>query len=465
MSACVAMGLFFYPRGGSAHVARSLARVGPAHGIELTLAAGSLGEPGEPSHARSFFAGLEVWPVAVGLDEPQRPAVAFLPTYEEGASAGERVFTQVDDRAYERIVEAWIAALSRAGAAAADVLHLHHLTPIHEAALREFADVPIVTQLHGTELALLERIEREPRPVWEYASAWAERMRRWANSSARVIVSAPALAQEAHALLALDRERLVCLANGVDTNTFGCRPLSPEARSALWQHWLSEEPKGWRPGRAAGSVTYSKADVDRFREGAPIVLYVGRYTEAKRLPLLIRAWDGVCAQAGREATLVLVGGYPGEWEDDHPIEVIEKQRARNVFLAGWRDQHEVAAALNASDLLVLPSARESFGLVLVEAMACGLPVIATDCAGPRSIVEHGETGWLVPPDDQQALTEAITHALQNSDERRRRGTAALRHVYERYTWPAIANRLASIYQETRQNSRGVAREHAPSPAR
>ena len=105
------------------------------------------------------------------------------------------------------------------------------------------------------------------------------------------------------------------------------------------------------------------------------------------------------------------------------------------------------------------------GPVLVEAMACGLRVIATDCAGPRSIVEHGETGWLVPPDDQQALTEAITHALRNTDDRRRRGTAALRHAHERYTWPAIANHLASIYQDTRQDSRRVGPERAPSAAR
>ena len=82
------MGLFFFPRGGSAHVARSLAQAAPSHGIALTLAAGSQGEPGEASHAPTFFAGFDVQPVEVGLDEPQRPAIAFLPTYEEGASAG-----------------------------------------------------------------------------------------------------------------------------------------------------------------------------------------------------------------------------------------------------------------------------------------------------------------------------------------------------------------------------------------
>jgi glycosyltransferase involved in cell wall biosynthesis len=447
----VTMGLFFYPRGGSAHVARSLARAGPAHGIELTLAAGSLGEPGARSHAATFFAGFDVEPVEIGLDEPTRPAIAFLPTYEEGASVGERVVARVDDRCYERIVEAWIVALSRARSAGADILHLHHLTPIHEAALRAFPRVPIVTQLHGTELALLEQIERKPHPTWEHGRAWAERMRRWARRSARLIVSAPELAEEARELLALEPSRLVCLANGVDTDVFTCRPLSPQARSALWHRWMLEEPKGWRPGAAPGSVSYGRAELERFRAGAPIVLYVGRYTEVKRLPLLIRAWAHVRAQRGPKATLVLVGGYPGEWEGQHPFDLIEQLKAHDIFLAGWRDQHEVASALNAADLLVLPSARESFGLVLVEAMACGLPVIASDCAGPRTIVEPGQTGWLVPADDEHALAQAITQALQHPEERQRRGTIALQRARERYSWHGAAKRLTTLYNEIQQD--------------
>jgi glycosyltransferase involved in cell wall biosynthesis len=461
------MGLFFYPRGGSAQVARALARAAPAHGIELTLAAGSLGEPGAHSHASTFFAGVDVQPVEIGLDEPTRPAIAFLPTYEEGASAGERLVARVDDRCYERIVEAWIVALSRARSAGADILHLHHLTPIHEAALRAFPGVPIVTQLHGTELALLEQIERRLQPNWEHARAWAERMRHWANRSTRVVVSTPALAEQARELLALEPSRLVRVANGVDTHVFGCRPLSTEARSALWHRWLLEEPKGWRPGRAPGSVSYSRAELGRFRAGGPIVLFVGRFTEAKRLPLLIRAWARV-RELGPEATLVLVGGYPGEWEGEHPFELIERLKAHDIFLAGWRDQHEVASALNAADLLVLASARESFGLVLVEAMASGLPVIATDCAGPSTIVEHGQTGWLVPADDEHALAEAITHALQHPEERRRRGTIALQRARERYSWHAAAKRLATVYQEIQQEPiPQTAQSHAfddPSPA-
>ena len=76
-----------------------------------------------------------------------------------GRAAPDRVFAAVDDEAYERLVAVWGRALARAGAGRADVLHLHHLTPAHEAALRDFPGLPIVGQLHGTELALVRTLE------------------------------------------------------------------------------------------------------------------------------------------------------------------------------------------------------------------------------------------------------------------------------------------------------------------
>jgi glycosyltransferase involved in cell wall biosynthesis len=79
--------------------------------------------------------------------------------------------------------------------------------------------------------------------------------------------------------------------------------------------------------------------------------------------------------------------------------------------------------MNAADLLVLPSVAEAFGLVLVEAMACGLPVIAVDAHGPAKIVEP-ETGWLVPPDDETALADALVVSANDLMERQRRGAYA-----------------------------------------
>jgi phosphatidylinositol alpha 1,6-mannosyltransferase len=83
-------------------------------------------------------------------------------------------------------------------------------------------------------------------------------------------------------------------------------------------------------------------------------------------------------------------------------------------------------------------------------MACGLPVIAADAHGPAQIVAPG-TGWLVPADDQRALTEALLEAASDGDERRRRGERA-RQRSAHYGWPVVADRIARIYGEVAEAS-------------
>jgi glycosyltransferase involved in cell wall biosynthesis len=85
--------------------------------------------------------------------------------------------------------------------------------------------------------------------------------------------------------------------------------------------------------------------------------------------------------------------------------------------------------------------------VLVEGMACGLPVIAVDAHGPAEIVDDGETGWLVAPDDEDALAGALVEAVIHSAERRRRGERAREIARERYAWPALAGRVARVYED------------------
>jgi glycosyltransferase involved in cell wall biosynthesis len=129
-----------------------------------------------------------------------------------------------------------------------------------------------------------------------------------------------------------------------------------------------------------------------------------------------------------------------------------------VILAGWRPHQQLPEALNAADLLVLPSVAEAFGLVLIEAMACGLPVIAADAHGPAQLVAAG-TGWLVPTDDEGALADTLAAAASDPQERKRRGDRALQHSRENYGWPLIASRIADLYQqvvrrvETRRSAR------------
>ena len=85
-------------------------------------------------------------------------------------------------------LDQWERELEAAGAADADVLHLHHLTPMNEAATRTLPDVPVVGHLHGTEVLMLREIEQGPPAGWDHAEAWAERMRRWAQACERLLV-------------------------------------------------------------------------------------------------------------------------------------------------------------------------------------------------------------------------------------------------------------------------------------
>jgi glycosyltransferase involved in cell wall biosynthesis len=96
---------------------------------------------------------------------------------------------------------------------------------------------------------------------------------------------------------------------------------------------------------------------------------------------------------------------------------------------------------------VLPSTREQFGQALVEGMACGLPAIAASSFGASRIIEEGRTGWLVPPDDLEALSGAIVEAVELSDERRRRGELARRAVLERYSGRRMAAGVASAFED------------------
>jgi len=449
----VVMALFFFPRGGSAYLARHLARLLPAAGWEVTLVAGSLGAPGEATHANGFFAGSDVRPVdytdAAALPDPLDGDVPFQPSYEDRPGAPDRVFARVGDGAYERLVAAWEKALGQAGTGSADVLHLHHLTPANEAAARSFPAVPVVGHLHGTELLMLNEIQAGPPPTWVFARAWVERMRRWAGACDQIVVQSPDAAAQAEVLLGVDPARVTCVPNGVDVARFDRWPVRGDDRVAFWRRWLVDDPQGWDASGVPGSVRYAEADLDAFREGGPVLLYVGRFTAVKRVGLLVRAYAQARRRFRVRAPLVLLGGHPGELEGRHPLDEVADAGVPDVFLAGWRPQDALPGALNAADLLVLPSVREQFGQVLVEAMACGVPVVAVDAHGPATIVEPGRTGWLVPPDDLEALAAALAAAVNDPAGRARMGDAGWHTSRARYSLEAVVAGVAGAYEQTR----------------
>ena len=459
------MALQFWPRGGSAQVIRYLAPEVVAAGWRLSLVAGSVGAPGDLGYAPEFFSPLpvtvvdytdamEVWR---GGGDPFRVEVPLHPSFEDRPGAPDRIFASVDDADFERQVSAWSSALLGAGLAEAGLAHLHHLTPVNEAVQRLRPELPVVVSLHGTELGMLEAIEgggpgAEP-PGWTHAAAWAARLRGWAHHAGRLVVNSPTDAARAVAVLGVAEHRVVVEPPGVDQERFRPVRRPPVERLELLRSWLVTQPRGWDESGVVGSVRYRDGDLAAFGDpDLPVLIFVGRFTRPKRLPLLLRAYNRARRDFGLRAPLLVCGGSPGEWEGEHPVTVVRDEGIDGVFFTGWRGHEDLPAGLGCADVFVSPSVGEAFGQVFVEAMACGLPVIAAASGGPLSFVNtvaDAPNGWLVPPDDADALTTALVEATSSSAglvQRAARSANALAQVKQQFSWAATARHTVGLYE-------------------
>ncbi|MCZ6739130.1 MAG: glycosyltransferase, partial [Actinobacteria bacterium] len=121
-----------------------------------------------------------------------------------------------------------------------------------------------------------------------------------------------------------------------------------------------------------------------------------------------------------------------------------------VFFVGWRGHEDLPLGFNCADVFVAPSVDEPFGQVYLEAMACELPVIATDSGGPQSFVNTDPgrpNGWRVSPDNETELADAIVEAASSESTRRQRGRNARRLIERQYDWRHIARQIDRIYDD------------------
>jgi len=166
-----------------------------------------------------------------------------------------------------------------------------------------------------------------------------------------------------------------------------------------------------------------------------IVIHISNFRPVKRVEDVVRTF----ARISREvpARLLLVGDGPdrGRAEAAAREEGVE---SRVTFLG---KQESVADILACADLLLLPSETEAFGLAALEAMACGVPVVASDVGGLPELVSHGETGFLAPVGRVEEMAAYGTEILRDA-ERWRRMSAAARAAAERYD----ANRIVPVYE-------------------
>jgi len=383
-------------------------------------------------------------------------AVPMHASYEDKPGVPDRIFVDLDDAAFARQVHSWTQLIAEHTVTAPSVVHLHHLTPIHEAVRRLWPAVPVITHLHGTELKMLASVQDGTIPdhPGRFSRTWVARMRRWAGESDRLVVISAHNHQLALNLLSVDPARVTMIANGVDTEMFSPRVRAPRQRLTQWKRWLVDDPRGWCPGGAEGSISYEPDDLaaltDEAGQPVAVVVFAGRFMRFKRVQLLIEAHQAMRSTAGHRSVLVIAGGFPGEWEDEHPYDTVRRLGAEGVFFVGWRDHDDLAEILGCSDVFAAPSVDEPFGLVYLEAMAAGLPPIATNTGGPASFINVDPaqlTGWLVPPDDVAATAQALAEAVADPLVRVARGNRAAQLIRERYSCASETAQFADLYQQ------------------
>lgn len=191
---------------------------------------------------------------------------------------------------------------------------------------------------------------------------------------------------------------------------------------------------------AAATLTRRKAL--GLPEAGPIVLYVGRLEPTKRVDLLLYAWRQVLRQ--HTAVHLLIVG-----EGQVRSHLQDLSRALNIeegVIFYGRSPH-IAALMQAADLFVLPSATEGMPNVLLEALACGLPVIAADLPAYQGFLTHRQNAYLFGEDGAEALAGAIDRLLSDKELAAKLGQAGRVLIEEQYAFDRIVARYAAIYQE------------------
>jgi D-inositol-3-phosphate glycosyltransferase len=334
--------------------------------------------------------------------------VIHLPAGPEAPLPRERVYEHLDE--FVDGVEAW--RLTRG--VDYDLIHAHYwLSGVVGLTLRERWTIPMLQMFH-TLGDLKNRVARRAADLEP-----AVRLR----EEARVIASAERLvaasvAERAHLVrhAGADPERIAVVPCGVDTELF-----------------------------TPGDAEAARATLGR--SGDPLILYVGRLAPIKGLETLLDA-IALLARRGRRVRLVVVGGDADEPQDGHEAGL----RARITTLgigdlvsfAGPQPQETLRTHYVAADVTVLPSHYESFGMVALEAMACGSPVVASRVGGLTTTVRDGVTGFLVAEGDVNALAGRLETLLADPDLRWRLGREGIRWAAQ-HRWPCVAEAICREY--------------------
>jgi phosphatidylinositol alpha-mannosyltransferase len=193
----------------------------------------------------------------------------------------------------------------------------------------------------------------------------------------------------------------------------------------------------------------------QYCDGKLNILFVGRMEKRKGFKYLLGAYERVKREFP-ECRLIVVGPQGRSWEKyrKHAI----KHNLKDVICAGYVPYEDLPRYYRSADIFCAPATdKESFGLVLLEAMAVGKPTVASDIAGYSAVVDHGVNSLLVRPRDEKALANALLQLLQDKSLRESMGSKAEIKARD-YSWETVAQQVMSYYDDLLQGSPGKVNE-------
>jgi alpha-maltose-1-phosphate synthase len=354
-------------------------------------------------------------------------AISMPSLRADGVEAPARIAAQ--DPRHEKFFDTILRNLVMGGLATGlDVVHCHTWYSHFAGCLVKYLqDVPLVLTTHSLEPDRPWKAEQLGTAY--HASTFVERTA-YQNADGVVAVSA-AMKRDVHGLYGVPHERIRIIHNGIDLEQY--RP-TPDP-SVLAEHGIADD--------------------------VPYVLFVGRVTRQKGIVHLVNA---ITHMRG-DVQVVLCAGAPDTPEIAREMtEAVDRARAASDHRIIWIDEMlpkpKVITLYTHAAIFVCPSVYEPFGIINLEAMACGTPVVASAVGGIPEVVDHGDTGLLVPPESispsdveprhpeqfSRDLAAAVNVLLQDPDRREAMGRKARARVEEQFSWRSIARQTLDYYE-------------------
>lgn len=305
-----------------------------------------------------------------------------------------------------------------------DLIHSHYwMSGVAGLDLRTIWESPVVQMFH-TLVLMKNRVAQSPDEI--EGGYRLEGEQSVLKSADRIIAATPAELAQLQWLYHADTRKIVVIPPGVDIGRF--YPIPPDEA----KEFIGVPPCG------------------------RMILFVGRIEPLKGLDVLLESISHLRQNDTLDEIrfcLVVIGGEKESESEMMSAEMARIQALREKFglqdlvaFLGKRGQDTLPYYYSAAEVVVVPSQYESFGMVALEAMACGTPVVASQVGGLAYLVQDGVTGYTVPVDDSHELAERLMSLLSNPSLRNQMGQQAVQYA-RGYAWEEIAHRLMEVYEE------------------